>query len=100
MDYTIPFGLVVSVAPAGAEDPGAPRASVTLHSGEALQLERAGDLGAGHAGMLVFVDNHSGHTGNKRAGSLRPLCACRDEIGLCGSALSPPTRANARKAKR
>ena len=55
VDYTIPFGLVASVAPAGGEDPGAPRASVRLQSGEALQLERAGDLGAGNAGLLVFV---------------------------------------------
>lgn len=54
VDYTIPFGLVASVAP-GGEGPDASRASVTLHSGEALQLERAGDLGAGNAGMLVFV---------------------------------------------
>jgi len=56
VDYTIPFGLVASVAPAGGEDPGALRASVTLHSGEALQLERAGDLGPRNAGILVFVE--------------------------------------------
>ena len=56
VDYTIPLGLVSSVAPAGAEDPGSPLASVTFHSGEALQLARAGDLGAGNAGMLVFVE--------------------------------------------
>ena len=55
VDYTIPFELVASVAPAG-EGPGASRAAVTLHSGETLQLERAGDLGAGNAGMLVFVE--------------------------------------------
>jgi hypothetical protein len=30
---------------------------VTLHSGEELQLECAGDLGQGNAGMLIFVDN-------------------------------------------
>jgi hypothetical protein len=29
---------------------------VTLHGGEELQLERAGDLGEGNAGMLIFVD--------------------------------------------
>ena len=56
VDYTIPLGLVASVASAGVEDAGAPRASVTLHGGEALQLERAGDLGAGNAGVLVFVE--------------------------------------------
>jgi hypothetical protein len=54
VDYTIPFELVVSVAPAGGQDPGR-GALVTLKSGEGLQLERAGDLGAGNAGMLVFV---------------------------------------------
>jgi hypothetical protein len=56
VDYTILFGLVASVAPARAEDPSPPRASVTLQSGETLQLERAGDLGAGNAGMLIFVE--------------------------------------------
>jgi hypothetical protein len=29
---------------------------VTLHDGEALRLERAGDLGAGNGGVLVFED--------------------------------------------
>jgi hypothetical protein len=53
--YTIPLGLVASVAAAGGEDAGAARTLVTLHSGEALQLERAGDLGAGNAGLLIFV---------------------------------------------
>ena len=52
--YTIPFGLVASIAAAGG-DPGPARTLVTLQSGEALQLERAGDLGAGNAGLLVFV---------------------------------------------
>ena len=56
VDYTIPFALVASIAPAGGGDPGAARASVTLHSGEALLLERAGDLGARNAGILVFVE--------------------------------------------
>jgi hypothetical protein len=48
--YNIPFGLIASVRSSG----------VTLHSGEALSLERAGDLGPGNAGMLVFVDGESG----------------------------------------
>ena len=30
------------------------RARVRLHNGEELQLERAGDLGKGNAGMLIF----------------------------------------------
>ena len=55
VDYTIPLGLVSSVAPAGGEERSGARASVKLQSGEVLQLERAGDLGAGNAGMLVFV---------------------------------------------
>ena len=53
VDYTIPFGLVSSVALGEASS--ASRASVTLHNGETLQLERAGDLGAGNAGLLIFV---------------------------------------------
>ncbi len=40
----------------GREERGAQRARVTLQSGEELQLERAGDLGEGNAGMLIFVD--------------------------------------------
>lgn len=29
---------------------------MTLHDGEELQLDRAGDLGAGNAGLLIFID--------------------------------------------
>ena len=29
-----------------------------LEDGEVLQLERAGDLGPGNAGMLIFVDGN------------------------------------------
>jgi hypothetical protein len=50
VDYTIPLGLIASIRPAGQ------RAGVTLQSGEELQLDRAGDLGAGNAGMLIFID--------------------------------------------
>jgi len=56
VDYTIPFGLIASIVPPGDEERGAQRASVTLHDGEKLQLERAGDLGEGNAGMLIFVE--------------------------------------------
>lgn len=59
VDYTIPFGLVASIsliAPAGREERGAQRATVTLHNGEVLELERTGDLGEGNGGMLIFVD--------------------------------------------
>jgi hypothetical protein len=52
VDYTIPFGLIASIAPRVGE-----RSSVTLHNSEKLRLERAGDLGAGNAGLLVFVDD-------------------------------------------
>jgi hypothetical protein len=31
-------------------------ARVRLHAGEELPLDRAGDLGDGNAGMLIFVD--------------------------------------------
>ena len=55
VDYTIPLGLIASIAPDGREQhPGTP-ASVTLHDGETLPLERAGDLGDGNAGMLIFA---------------------------------------------
>jgi hypothetical protein len=56
VDYTIPFGLIASIAPSGREGRGTRRARVTLHDGEELYLERAGDLGEGNAGMLIFVD--------------------------------------------
>ncbi len=56
VDYTVPFALIASIVPPGREQGGAQRARVTLHNGEELQLERAGDLGEGNAGMLIFVD--------------------------------------------
>lgn len=56
VNYTIPLGLIASIALVGPEEGGAGRARVTLHSGEELQLERTGDLGEGNAGMLVFAD--------------------------------------------
>lgn len=54
--YTIPFGLIAAVVPAGREGSDARCARVTLHEGEELQLERSGDLGDRNAGVLVFVD--------------------------------------------
>ena len=56
VDYTILFGLIASIVLPAPEERGAERAKVTLHSGEVLQLELAGDLGEGNAGMLIFVD--------------------------------------------
>ena len=57
VDYTIPFGLIASVVLPRSEEHGAPRARLTLHGGRDLQLECAGDLGRGNAGMLIFVDH-------------------------------------------
>jgi hypothetical protein len=56
VDYTIPFGVIASISPDGRDERGARRAQVTLHGGETLHLERAGDLGAENAGMLIFVN--------------------------------------------
>ena len=56
VDYTIPFGLIASIMPAGGEERGVQRARVTLQTDEELQLERTGDLREGNAGMLIFVD--------------------------------------------
>ncbi len=57
IDYTIPFGLVASVVLPDREGCGPGRhAGVTLHNGETLELECAGDLGEGNAGMLIFTD--------------------------------------------
>jgi hypothetical protein len=57
VDYTIPFGLVGSIVLPRPEERGAQRARVTLQSGKELQLQCAGDLGKGNAGMLIFVDD-------------------------------------------
>jgi hypothetical protein len=56
VDYTVPFGLIASIAPAGRDERGARRAMVTLHSGEKLPLEHTGDLSERNAGMLIFVN--------------------------------------------
>ncbi len=55
IDYTIPFGLIASIVPAGGQEGAAPGARVILHGGEELNLERKGDLGERNAGVLVFV---------------------------------------------
>jgi hypothetical protein len=56
IDYTLPFGLIASIVLPGREEHATRHARVILHSGEELQLERAGDLGDGNAGMLIFID--------------------------------------------
>ena len=53
VDYTIPFGLVASIAVRGADDD---HSKVVLRTGEELQLERRSDLGSQNAGMLVFAE--------------------------------------------
>lgn len=58
VDYTIPFGLVASIALPDRERCGADRhATATLHNGETLELDCAGDLAEGNAGMLIFRDS-------------------------------------------
>ena len=56
VDYTLLFGLIASIVLPAPEERGTERAKLTLHSGEVLQLDLAGDLSAGNAGMLIFVD--------------------------------------------
>ena len=53
--YTIPFGLIASIAPPAQGERAARHARVTLHSGENLQLESSGDLDDGNGGMLIFT---------------------------------------------
>jgi hypothetical protein len=53
VDYTLPFGLIASIVPPGREERGP---QVTLQTGEELRLERAGDLGEGNAGLLIFIN--------------------------------------------
>ena len=55
VDYTLPFGRIAAIASPGGEERGA-RPQVTLHGGEQLRLDLAGDLGEGNAGMLVFAE--------------------------------------------
>lgn len=50
VDYTIPFGLIVSLELPG----GDARARVTLANGQELRLDRRGDLGEANGGMLIF----------------------------------------------
>src|SRR6185369_6180597 len=54
--YTIPFGLIASIVPPVGDRRRGGRATVTLHDGEELSLERSGDLGELNAGALVFVE--------------------------------------------
>jgi hypothetical protein len=55
VDYTIPFGVITSIALAERDG----RAMVTLANGEQLQLDRRGDLGDANGGMLIFATGNS-----------------------------------------
>jgi hypothetical protein len=55
LDFTLPFGLIASIVLPGGGG-AAPPATVTLHGGEALRLERSGDLAPWNLGLLVFPD--------------------------------------------
>jgi hypothetical protein len=55
VDYTIPFGLITSIVPIEPDARGAHRPMVSLRGGEELQLERSGDVGPRHGGVLVFT---------------------------------------------
>ncbi len=54
VNYTIPFGLIASITVPSSKTAGAQTIGVTLHSGESLQLERAGDLSDANGGMLIL----------------------------------------------
>lgn len=56
VDYTIPFGLLAAILLPAEGGRGDGHATVTLHGGEALRLELAGDLGEDNAGVLVFTE--------------------------------------------
>lgn len=58
VSYTLPFGFVASIDLAGRDD--GRDATVTLHSGEVLRLERSGDLSNTNGGLLVFVGDGAG----------------------------------------
>ena len=53
VNYAVLFGRVASIETTTSTSR---IATVTLHSGEQLLLDRAGDLGDQNAGMLIFVD--------------------------------------------
>ncbi|MEM7587694.1 MAG: hypothetical protein AAF560_30180 [Acidobacteriota bacterium] len=57
VNYSIPFGRILSIELPGDDDRKVWRARVTLESGEELFLEPNGDLGEGNAGLLIFGDD-------------------------------------------
>lgn len=54
VDYSIPFDRIAVIEPDHQAS-----ARISLHSGEVLQLQPAGDLGEGNAGLLVFATGSS-----------------------------------------
>ncbi|RMF75922.1 MAG: hypothetical protein D6738_02615 [Acidobacteria bacterium] len=54
VQFTIPFALVASIVLPEDDEDASTFVRVMLHSGEALGLERRGDLGEANAGLLVF----------------------------------------------
>jgi hypothetical protein len=58
VNYNIPFSLVESIVLTSRDDSYTGRIRVTLRNGEELLLERAGDLGDGNAGMLIFLEGN------------------------------------------
>lgn len=56
LDYSVPFSLISAIVTGQAESNGDRRVGVVLSDGREVRLERTGDLGNEHAGMLIFVD--------------------------------------------
>jgi hypothetical protein len=56
VNFNIPFERIASIALPAAEQRRAQRATVTLRSGEPVDLDCSGDLGEENAGLLVFAD--------------------------------------------
>ena len=54
--FNIPFERIASIALPAAEQRRAQRPTVTLRSGEPVDLDCSGDLGEENAGVLVFAD--------------------------------------------
>ena len=76
VDYTIPFGLVASITLKAPAEAGERSARVTLHSGEELRLDQAGDLSDGNGGLVIFVVTD----GVERAEYVRWLDVARIEL--------------------
>jgi len=57
IDYSIPFALVAAIDLASGDGAGRDHVAVTLVSGEALRLDRSGDLSPSNGGLLVFGED-------------------------------------------